>query len=292
MSKQETIERERRWALPVAIACGLVVALSIAGVVLAESLDIDPAAGDAETWPLLDDQAATFLASAIAGALASGLLAAPMLHLFRAAAARSERVRQSMVGIVVAGPLLAALGIVLNAVVIQDVAPDLVAGGGDLCPVEDSVEDQNDCVRELAQDSAAFPFAAGLGIAGGLGVIVSLLYTSLYAMRTGLLSRFWGSFGMALPIALIFLGPFGDALRVIFVLALALLFVDRWPGGRPPAWDAGEAIPWPRPGEEPPARPEGPADVEGSAEELPAEAAGAGANGEGSAPRRKRKRRR
>jgi hypothetical protein len=35
-------------------------------------------------------------------------------------------------------------------------------------------------------------------------------------------------------------------------LWLGLMFIDRIPGGpRPPAWEAGVAIPWPRPGDEP-----------------------------------------
>ena len=35
------------------------------------------------------------------------------------------------------------------------------------------------------------------GLAGGLALLVALFYTCLQAMRTGLLTRFWGSLGMA-----------------------------------------------------------------------------------------------
>ncbi|MET0925793.1 MAG: hypothetical protein ABWY90_00300, partial [Solirubrobacterales bacterium] len=34
-------------------------------------------------------------------------------------------------------------------------------------------------------------------------------------------------------------------------LWLGLVFIGRTPKGRPAAWDAAEAIPWPRPGDEP-----------------------------------------
>ena len=76
--------------------------------------------------------------------------------------------------------------------------------------------------------------------------MVALFYSCLWAMRTGILTRFWGSLGMALGVAAL-LG------LVIFTLVwfvyFALLALDRVPGGKPPAWAAGEAIPWPTPGE-------------------------------------------
>ncbi len=91
------------------------------------------------------------------------------------------------------------------------------------------------------------PLATGFGIAGQLGFVVAMVYTSLYAMRTGLLTRFWGSLGDS---ARCRVDPF---LFFQFVLLwfvyLALLLFGKVPGGRPPAWAAGEAIPWPTPGE-------------------------------------------
>ena len=83
-------------------------------------------------------------------------------------------------------------------------------------------------------------------MAGGLSLVVALLYTCLWAMRVGLLTRFWGSLGMAVGIAaLIGLTP----LALLWFLYLGVLLVGRIPGGRPPAWAAGEAIPWPTPGQ-------------------------------------------
>jgi hypothetical protein len=65
-------------------------------------------------------------------------------------------------------------------------------------------------------------------------------------MRTGLLSRFWGSLAMAVGVAaLIGLTP----LALLWFFYLGLLLVGILPGGRPPAWAAGEAIPWPTPGQ-------------------------------------------
>ena len=43
--------------------------------------------------------------------------------------------------------------------------------------------------------------ATGFGLAGRIGLAVALVYTCLWAMRVGLLTKFWGSFGMALGVA-------------------------------------------------------------------------------------------
>jgi hypothetical protein len=33
--------------------------------------------------------------------------------------------------------------------------------------------------------------------------------------------------------------------QLFWLIAMAMLFLGRWPQGRGPAWDSGEAIPWP-----------------------------------------------
>ena len=77
-----------------------------------------------------------------------------------------------------------------------------------------------------------------------------MIYTPLQAVRAGLLTRFFGTLGMALGVSIILLGPPGTLLLALWIGGLGLLFVGRTPGGRPPAWEAGQAIPWLRPGEE------------------------------------------
>ena len=65
-------------------------------------------------------------------------------------------------------------------------------------------------------------------------------------MRTGLLPRFWGSLGMALGVVTL-LGLILFAL--VWFIYFALLVLGKVPGGKPPAWQSGEAEPWPTPGE-------------------------------------------
>lgn len=86
----------------------------------------------------------------------------------------------------------------------------------------------------------------GFELAGRLGFAVAMAYTAFQCLKTGLLSRFWGSLGAALG-AVSFL--FAEFSLLWFIYA-ALLIAGWVPGGRPPAWATGEAMPWPKPGEE------------------------------------------
>ena len=64
-------------------------------------------------------------------------------------------------------------------------------------------------------------------------------------MRTGLLTRFWGSLGMALGAASFIFFQFA----LLWFVYLGLLLLGWRSRRQPPAWAAGEAIPWPTPGE-------------------------------------------
>ena len=107
------------------------------------------------------------------------------------------------------------------------------------------------------------------------------------------LTRFFGSLGVALGASMIIILPVALLASLIWIGYLGLLFVGRVPGGRPPAWEAGEAIPWPRPGDEAPAQPK-PADdaIEAEATEVPGEEAAEAPDAPQQPPRQKRKRRR
>jgi hypothetical protein len=147
-------------------------------------------------------------------------------------------------------------------------------------------------------NSGALKAAQGLVIPGLLGLVVGMAYVSLQALRAGLLTRFVGSLGIGLGVAAVFIPPLVLLPAVLwagFLGYLGLVFIDRVPGGRPPAWQAGEAIPWPRPGEErDPAPQAGGGAIGGEATEVPASGgpADASTGGQGRSARRKRKRRR
>lgn len=313
MRKEAALEWESRWALPVATATFAAVVLMMASIFVSGV----SGSGDAEVLRSVDANSGSVLLSGVMRAVAFALLAFPLVYLFRAARARSDRVRTQLIGLVVAAPLFLGLSSGFQAVAQREAADEFVAGeakstltvkeANEDCAEEREDEGSDFLVDEYepakgesplkacetrkreddaasnAQTEAAFtPFATGLGIAGGLGFVVALFYCCLWAMRTGLLTRFWGSLGMALGVAALFgLMPF----VLLWFLYFGVLLLDRLPGGRPPAWAAGEAIPWPTPGEKAAAELE---PEEGWDEESPT---GEGGDEGERGPKRKRKQR-
>jgi len=146
---------------------------------------------------------------------------------------------------------------------------------------------------DLTDSSSSIQVAQALLFPAVLGLVVMMIYVPLQALRAGLLTRFFGSLGVALGASMIIILPVALLASLIWIGYLGLLFVGRVPGGRPPAWEAGEAIPWPRPGDEAPAQPK-PADdaIEGEATEVPGEEAAEAPDAPQQPPRQKRKRRR
>ena len=159
---------------------------------------------------------------------------------------------------------------------------------------EDSDGEAGDALAEqLSDDSTAGQVGGSLQFPALLGLIVATVYVPLQAVRVGLLSRFFGTFGMALGVSIILLPP-GTLLLALWFGWLGLLFVGKVPGGRPPAWEAGEAIPWLKPGEERSSAPPNGEAIEGEATEVAAagEPPGGSRGGQSGSHKRKRKRRR
>jgi hypothetical protein len=274
----QTLARERRTARPVAFAAFGAVAALIAAIAINQGGTLGGADTDAEILVSYEEDSDTLLLGTILQAVGMVLLVPPLFYLFRAASARSEAVRPSLIGITVAGPLFLAAGAILQWVAFDQAASEFAAPGGGLgIPVGEYAED-------LIQERATFDASQGFTFAGTLGLVVAVVYVSLHAMRTGLLTRFWGSLGMALGVSVLFLGFLG---LLVYILALGLLIAGWWVGGRPAAWETGTAVPWLRPGEEP-----------GSGEPAPApgdpateQAAPAGSEtGPAQAPRKRKRR--
>jgi hypothetical protein len=312
MTRAETLEQESRWALPVALATLLCIVLFIASrFVLGVSGD-----GAAEVLRSVEENSGSVMLAGLLQAAAFALLVFPLVYLFRAARARSEQVRSQLIGLVIAAPLFLALAGGLNSAAQQEAADEFVAG--EAKPALTQKEANEDCVeereddgedslvdeyepekgqtplkacenRKLEDDAAAearaeaslAPLATGFGLAGALGLAITFFYTCLWAMRTGLLSRFWGSLGMALGIATLIGLVF---FLLIWLVYFAFLLVGFVPGGKPPAWQRGEAVPWPTPGEKAAAELEPEDGWDEGGDTAPSE-------GEGGEPKRKRKQR-
>jgi hypothetical protein len=277
-NKGEILEWEGRWLVPAGLATIAGVALVIASAFAIGGVSGD---GDAALLRSAHDHSSSVILASILQAAGFVFLVAPLVVLFKAAVARSPRMRRQLIGVVVAAPLFLSVAAVLNAVATNDAANQFVAGNAK--PGITAKAASEDCQSEL-KDLGAKEFgeefgggsqaaalkqcsetkladeeasnavseapthdaAIGFGFGGRIGLAVALFYSCLFAMRAGLLSRFWGSLGMALGVAaLLLLVQF----TMIWFIYFGLLLLGRLPGGRPPAWAAGEAIPWPTPGE-------------------------------------------
>ena len=244
MTPEQIVKRERERAVPVAIATfvGLLLFFVAGNFGAITATLLNPDSVDSETlFDFLEDRDDLLLGT-IMQSTGLLLMAAPLFYLFQAAQARSDAMRPGLLGVTVAGPVFLAVSGVVAFIALDGAASDFqTPGAGAGQPVGEYVDD-------LLEDQAALGIAQGLGFAGTFGLIVAMVYVSLHAMRVGLLSRFWGTLGMALGVSTLFLGILGI---LIFFAAMGLLIANRWPRGRPPAWDAGEAVPWPSPGQVP-----------------------------------------
>lgn len=237
--------------------------------------------GEAEVLRESHSDEGKVLLSSVMQGLGVLFLTVPIYYLFRVVRARSPRVKAQLVGLVIAAPIFLAASAGFGIGARDEAATAFVHGeakpsktAADIkeeCKEEKedkSAEDFADeyeqrkgetvsaaCDRRKTEDDAASnaigeaslaPLVSGIGIAGSLGLIAVLIYSCLWAIRTGVLTRFWGSFGMAAGVAFV-LGPL-FIVTMIWMVYFALLVVG-WVRNRPPAWDAGEAVAWPSPGE-------------------------------------------
>jgi hypothetical protein len=258
MNPEQVRERESRWAVPAALAAfAAVILMLLPGFVSQVSGD-----GEAEVLRSVAAHDGSVTLTSLLQALSFLFLAIPLVYLFRAARARSERVLPQMIALVIAAPLLIATGTILFGQSRQDAADKFVAGEAkptisakelkEKCEDEkplaacEKEERENDAASNAISDTSLSSTAAAISLGGGLLLAISLFYTGLWAMRTGLLSRFWGSLGMALGVAVL-IGFI--VLAIVWFGYLGLLYLGWIPGGKPPAWEEGEAVPWATPGE-------------------------------------------
>lgn len=190
---------------------------------------------EARALRLIDDNGAALLSAFGAQAAALVALALTLFFLLRVTARRRPEAPKFAYGLLVLAPLLVIVGGVLNQVDLADTAKEFVGSG----------PQTNARAESLIDDRSTTGGALLSG--GGLALAISLVLVSLNAMRAGLLSRFMGILGIIVGGLLVLpLLPGGQGfVQLFWTVALGLLFIDRWPGGRGPAWDTGRAIPWP-----------------------------------------------
>jgi hypothetical protein len=194
-----------------------------------------------DTYRELDENRALVIAGYVAQGLSSVLLAVPLLYLYRAAAYRDPdatprmAARLTVVGAVVLGVIAVVLAFLQLAIVDK---------------VLDALPLSEDGVENIVEDEQS-PIALSIAVTGALAMAAGFILISRFARGVGLLSQFMSIIGVIVGVILVLgplLGPVIGALPIVqwfFLAALGTLFLGRWPGGRGPAWETGEAEPWP-----------------------------------------------
>ena len=308
---------------PAGVAALLGVLLFVASAFIQSSVGGDSVDTDAELLTQYAEDGNTLLLGRIVFGLAFLCFTLPLYTLFRAIQARTDRLRNSFIAFCFIGPVLLAIQGPMLAVGYQEAgdkfveeAPALEAEQPAEKPPADEDEDsdeedtpQEQLAEDLIEDNGTVSVAQPLLLPALLGMVTIMIFINIWAQRVGLVTRFWGSLGIALGAAMIIILPIALLGIVLWFMALGMMYLGIGRRGRPPAWDAGVAIPWVRPGDEPPDGPPGPpgppggppgpptpgGTLEGSGRDVSAEEPDPDTNGDGNGGGptypRKRKRR-
>jgi hypothetical protein len=276
-SKEELLHFQARWMRPAGIAAILAAGLLIVAGIVGSVASSDTTAERLDSYH--DHSSRLVFASVISG-VGLLLIACPLYFLFLSARARADRVRSFVGPLILLGTLLVAAQGVVVALGLKDASADYVAGvaaveakarnaapatpqdaktttttgsettSSTTAPSQPTLEQRiSDAKDNFAEDKVDDSSKVGvgriIGLIGALALIASAVYTLVWSMRTGLLTRFMGTVGIAFIAALLLIPQLGPLATVLWFAVLGLMLARWWPRPLPPAWDAGEAIPWP-----------------------------------------------
>jgi small-conductance mechanosensitive channel len=237
--QEEQLEWERRGGRVAGAAAFAGIAVFVlAGVYLAFALSQRPR-NPLERLQAAGREGTDYMVASVLQAIGFALFAVVLAYLYRATRHRRPQTPSAALSLAVLGPAVLAVTVVVGAVTRVGAGRELVTGP----PTRERA-------LPLLRDASP-SWLEGLSLAGGIALGLALVLIGLNAMRAGLLSRFMGVLAVvaAMFLALPFLGG-PPTLLFFWMGAVGLLCFGRWPGGRGPAWDTGEAVPWPTPAQQ------------------------------------------
>jgi hypothetical protein len=243
VSREEQLSWEARVGRLVALAAFASAILLVAAIAVSSSANTITDPDTVDTLRLVHDNKASFLIGSILQGLSTALFAPPLWFLYKAIAYRRPEIPPIARYLAILAPVVSGLLFIVSRFQVAHVADQARAHliANPLPP---------DAANTYAKDQltgGALQTVGGLGLAAGLAMGLALVLIGMNAMRSGVLSRFMGIIGIIVGVLLV-LPIFGSVpfVQVFWLGALGLLFLGRWPqGGRGPAWESGEAIPWP-----------------------------------------------
>lgn len=185
--------------------------------------------------PDVEAHKSAFLVSGILTGLGMLAFIAPLLYLYNATRFRRPELPTVARILIFAGPILFAICSIWFQLRQAHAADQFLAG----------TVKTNKHAEDVLRDSTTA--VAGLSLAASVATGLATVLVSMNAMRAGLLSRFMGVLGVILGVLFVLPLIASPIIQLFWLLALGLLLIDKWPGGRGPAWETGEAEPWPVP---------------------------------------------
>jgi hypothetical protein len=264
VGKEEQLQWERKWAPAAAGAAFLAALLPIVSTVWASSLLGTLPNKNSEDLFLqrVHDHAAGYVAAGVVTAIGTIALAPVLVYLYRAIAARRPQIPRIALILAVAAPLVAGGAGIARQAVLAHTADQYALHPPAPVKITPAEKDKlaglrgkaySDEIDKLAAQPARDKLKSGsITTVAYIGLIANLLLGTAFviiamnAMRAGLLSRFMGILGVIVG-ALTAIPILGGApvVQLFWLIAMGVLFLNRWPQGRGPAWDEVEPIPWP-----------------------------------------------
>lgn len=231
MATAELLQAEARERPRMAIVAGVAALLTlVAPILVAVALGDEP---DSLVGAALyrHEHQTQLLLSAACSVAALIAIAFVLDFLLRATRARNPALPASLRAL----PWVGAIGLAVLSIVVQVV----------------SIVQLGHFATEGSQTYDEAVAATDYGVVGLIGIPVQLAFgfalvmISINALRVGLLTRFLGYLGVIS--AVLYMIPIVPVpiVQLYWLGSLALLFAGRSPGGTPPAWQSGEAMPWP-----------------------------------------------
>jgi len=229
----EQLEWEARNGPKAAAAAFVSGAFTLASLVLQRALVGGGAASERAGLLRIHEHQSGLLLSLVAQAVSVFVLVAALSYLVRAVLARRPEGLKFLWPLIALAPVLLTIGAVLTQLDLGHIADEFVSKG----------PQNNGRAKDLIDGRGT---ASGLiASAGTLCLALSYVLVSVNAMRAGLLSRFMGIVGIIAGALLVIPLLPGSVIQLFWVIALGVLFLNRWPNGRGPAWSKVEPIPWP-----------------------------------------------
>jgi hypothetical protein len=263
VGREEQLQWERKWGPGAAAAAFGAALLPIAATIYASSLlGKLPSNADDVFLERVHAHASGYIGAGVITAIGTILLGPVLVYLYYAIKARRPQIPRIALILAVAAPLLAGAAGVARQAVLAHTADQFVAQ-----PIRPATQAQKDALKNAktaseqlkATDalgrqavakkklqSGSVATVAYVGLIANLFLGTAFVLMGMHAMRSGILSKFMGVLGVIVG-ALTAVPLLGGApvVQLFWLVAIGILFLNRWPQGRGPAWDAVESIPWP-----------------------------------------------